>query len=577
MNKHIWFIIFLFIASYGIKQIKADNKTRVIVNTDGEVDDQNTLIRFLLYSDEFDVEGIVKTSSQYHAEDHNWAGDNWTTPYLNAYAQVYPNLLKHDTSYPTPDYLKSVTKLGNVKTVDDTSGETPGSQLIVNVLLDTTDNRPIWIISWGGENTIARALETIEETHPEKMAYVANKIRFYFIWEQDGTFQSYIRPHWERPYNIKTIISDQFITFGYWWTDWNMPTDMAQYFESTWMKNNLIDSSNPLLSLYHTNSDGSFMGEGDSPSFIYLINTGLRNDNLEHPNWGSWGGRYIKIRENTWLDSVPDPSYTYPSGRWYTSTAWGRSSLRNNSATDAQLKTYFKPIWRWIDAIQNDFAARAAWCVKPYSECNHPPVVKLQNALSLNAKPGSTINLSAKGTYDPDGNLISYKWWQYKIAETYKGNITISDSLNQDASFVIPEDATEGETIHIVCSVQDNGSPPITRYQRVIITVDSVNSTTGIEKPNSDNNYPKVFKLNQNYPNPFNPTTMIKYEVAKPSFVTIRLFNILGKEISTLVSGYKRQGTYSVNFNGSGLASGIYFVQMKAKSYYQSIKIVLMK
>jgi len=100
----------------------------------------------------------------------------------------------------------------------DTEGEmkkvTPGSEHIVKVLLDETDDRPIWLQAWGGPNTIARALKTIEEEHPEKMAYVANKIRLFFIWEQDSTYQEYVRPHWSK-YNIQTIVSDQFEAIAY--------------------------------------------------------------------------------------------------------------------------------------------------------------------------------------------------------------------------------------------------------------------------------------------------------------------------------------------------------------------------
>lgn len=140
--------------------------------------------------------------------------------------------------------------------------------------------------------------------------------------------------------------------------------------------------------------------------------------------------------------------------------------------TSAAFKEYFKPIWRWSDAIQNDFAARADWCVKSYKDANHPPVVKLVTPLNIKAKPGSKIHLSAKGTTDPDGNKLSYNWWQYKTAETYKGVVDIKNAKRKVAWFKVPENATNGETIHIVCEVKDNGIPQLTRYQRVVITVD---------------------------------------------------------------------------------------------------------
>ena len=104
---------------------------------------------------------------------------------------------------------------------------TAGSQRIVEVLLDESDQRPVWIQAWGGTNTIARALKTIEEQHPERMAEVAKKIRFYFIWEQDETYQKYIRPHWGK-YGIQTIISDQFIALFYHWKKY-IPADQQAY------------------------------------------------------------------------------------------------------------------------------------------------------------------------------------------------------------------------------------------------------------------------------------------------------------------------------------------------------------
>ena len=71
-------------------------KPRVIVTSDGEIDDECSLVRFLLYANELDIEGIITTSSQYHWHGHKWAGDDWAQPYLAAYAEVYPNLIKHD-------------------------------------------------------------------------------------------------------------------------------------------------------------------------------------------------------------------------------------------------------------------------------------------------------------------------------------------------------------------------------------------------------------------------------------------------------------------------------------------------
>ncbi|MCB1209812.1 MAG: DUF1593 domain-containing protein, partial [Verrucomicrobiales bacterium] len=281
-------------------------RTRVIVTSDGEIDDECSLVRFLLYANEWDIEGIITSSSQYHWHGHKWAGDDWAQPYLKAYADVYPNLIKHDPEYPTPDSLQSRTLLGNVKTEGEMEEVTPGSKRIVEVLLDDSDPRPVWIQAWGGTNTIARALKTIEEEHPEKMAAVAKKIRFYFIWEQDNTYQRYIRPHWGK-YHIPTIISDQFLAFAYDNQRKSIPQEKQRYFSAEWMNQNILRNRGPLLALYKAHADGHFRSEGDSPAFLHTIPTGLRS--MESPDFGGWGGRFVKVRDNTWLDPVSEQRY----------------------------------------------------------------------------------------------------------------------------------------------------------------------------------------------------------------------------------------------------------------------------
>jgi hypothetical protein len=129
-------------------------------------------------------------------------------------------------------------------------------------------------------------------------------------------------------------------------------------------------------------------------------------------------------------------------------------------------------MWRWSDALQNDFASRADWCVKSFEDANHPPVVVLGHAADLKVKPGAKIKLSAKGTSDPNGDKLSYRWWQYEEADTYSGTIEISNAEKQGASFTVPTDAGKGETIHIICEVTDDGTPQLTRYERVVIELE---------------------------------------------------------------------------------------------------------
>lgn len=456
----------------GFSTLAASDKPRVIVTSDGEIDDECSLVRFLLYANEWDIEGIITSSSQYHWQGHKWAGDDWAQPYLKAYAEVHPNLVKHDAGYPTPEFLQARTLLGNVKTEGEMNEVTPGSKRIVEVLLDDSDPRPIWIQAWGGTNTIARALKTIEEEHPEKMAAVAKKIRFYFIWEQDNTYQRYIRPHWGK-FNIPTIISDQFIAIFYHWKKF-LPADKQAYLAGSWMKPNILENHGPLCALYkaHVKGDkgfdeGDFRSEGDSPAFLHTIPTGLRS--MESPDFGGWGGRFVKVRDNTWLDPVAESAYQYPEGRWFGDSAWGRTRLKEEIPNDAELTAYLEPQWRWIDAIQNDFAARADWCVNEFNEANHAPVIQLNGPLNQTVKAGETVKLAASAS-DPDRDKLTCKWWQYADADSVTETVTIANNDSwDDASFVVPNES--GKQVHIILEVADEGVPALTCYQRVIFEI----------------------------------------------------------------------------------------------------------
>jgi hypothetical protein len=88
---------------------------------------------------------------------------------------------------------------------------------------------------------------------------------------------------------------------------------------------------------------------------------------------------------------------------------------------------------------------------------------------------------------------------------------------------------------------------------------------------------PKEYNLYQNYPNPFNPTTTIDYSIPKSGFVTIKIYNVLGSEIKTLVNEEKSTGSYSLQFYGGNLASGIYFCRMQSGSFFKTKKLFLLK
>lgn len=453
------------------KAVAYDDRPRVIVITDGEEDDKASMVRFLLSANDFKVEAIVNSSSEFH-----WVGGKgwhalkpvtWVKDYINLYARVYRNLLLHDSRYPSPEYLLERWKVGNINGVGEDSIRTEGAKFIAGILLDRKDSRPVWIQCWGGCNTLSRALKIIQEDNPGEMSYVARKLRLYLIWEQDGTYQSYIRPNWEK-YQIPTIISDQFDCMAYIWNK-VLPADIKPYFEKEWMTKYILQGKGALCDSYYNNK-GAFNAEGDSPAFLHTMATGLRS--MESPGYGGWGGRYVRIRNNVWMDPQPAAGFIRPAGQWCFSNSWSKKMEHYRESDSIAIRThYFKPMWRWMKAVQNDFAARADWCVKDYPSANHFPIVKLRHTpLDITARRGQLLTLDASNSYDPDKNRLQFHWWVYKEAGTYEGNCKIS-SESSKIKFRVPSDAVRGNTIHVICEVSDDGNPYLTRYQRIIIHI----------------------------------------------------------------------------------------------------------
>ena len=137
-------------------------KPRIIVTTDGEVDDKSSMLRFLVYTNDFDVEGIVQVNSRYQENGHSDEG--WIEQEIDLYEEVRPSLLVHHPDYPTAQHFRDILTVGNeneddlfVPPPDMEVQNTEGEQWIINKLLDD-DPRPIHVVSWGGANTTASAL-----------------------------------------------------------------------------------------------------------------------------------------------------------------------------------------------------------------------------------------------------------------------------------------------------------------------------------------------------------------------------------------------------------------------------------
>ena len=150
---------------------------------------------------------------------------------------------------------------------------------------------------------------------------------------------------------------------------------------------------------------------------------------------------------------------------------WGANEYGRNVRPADTVSTGFRTtIWRWRKDVQNDFAARMDWTIKPYAAANHPPVPALAHADRLTVKSGEIFTLSAAGTTDPDGDSLSFLWFHYPEAGGYKTPLKTQGADNLYAvSYKAPE-VSSPQTAHFILKVTDKGAPSLTRYKRVLVT-----------------------------------------------------------------------------------------------------------
>ena len=440
-------------------------KVRVLVLTDieNEPDDTQSLIRFLTYSNHWDVEGLIATTSIH--QQKRIAPDK-IKQLIRAYGKVRSNLLLHEKGYPETEYLLGITKESYPEfgmTAVGKGKDSEGSEWIIKVI-DKKDDRPVWIPVWGGANCLAQALWKVKMTRsPEDLKKFVAKIRMYTISDQDDT-GPWIRKtfpglfyvgspgyHAAGAYHYATWSGISGDKFHGRFTGANF-----EIVDNPWLDEN-VRSHGPMGAEYPITK---FMMEGDTPSFLGLINNGLNDP--EHPNFGGWGGRYEFYQPRTlkyFYEPETRPIYT--------------DAMDEVKGVDGNFHTSNKAtLWRWREAFQNDFAARMDWTIKSYKEANHPPKAILKHANSLKVKSGEKVTLNAEGSMDPDGNTFAYQWIYYPEPGSYNSKESLGiDNLNAINTFFTAPKVTEPQTIHIILAVTDNGKPALTRYQRVIVTV----------------------------------------------------------------------------------------------------------
>lgn len=522
--KRICYCLMLFVLILSHQNMWAQSghaKPRIIVTADPELDDLNSLIRFLLYSTDFKIEGLVYASSQFH-----WKGDGKGTKFMvpgreytryglnlcpcesyrwkkeerfiheavEAYEKVYSNLIVHNKNYPTPAYLKSKIRYGNIEFEGDFSKDTEGSDLIKNVLMDDQQG-PVYVTAWGGQSTIARALKSIELQYSQKKEWpairkkISNKLVILPSGDQDGTYASYIKPHWP-DVEYRQFRSGPSYSYG---AQLIPIKENAALLTADWMKTN-ISSRGPLGSLYRVWGDGkqmvkddrfdyfglqgytneqlrqmgyivwmpvqpqgSWLGEGDTFTFMNFLDNGLMASNKSYP--GGWAG---KTMTPEFVPAVDPFSNDTSKVKDLVITDSMMNATAAKKAAEADFPSFFP-------AAQQDFAARMLWSVaSKFADANHAPQIKLLSNSVQQVVAGKKIFLKTT-VNDPDGDQFTVKWWQFSRTKSEPALIIENDHALQ-TSVQVPA-ATKEKEFYLVLEVRDHSKLPLTSYKVIKLVV----------------------------------------------------------------------------------------------------------
>lgn len=470
-------VLFLFFIFEGFTQ--KDTRPRLLVLTDigGDPDDEQSIRHLLVYANEFRIEGLIATSDNIPRKGYkHQIRKDLLVKAIKDYGKVRDNLILHAPNYPTAESLLKVVHGGQVdRGVENLQigKETAGSKHIIGAV-DSSDEL-LYITIWGGAHDLAQALLDIKSRRsPKKVKSFVKKLRVFAISDQDAWNSSkmgtgkWIRQNFPEIYYIEpgplTMNSMDASFRGMYQNDSRGSTEtlplvapgVENLNDDKWIKEN-INNWGSLGAGYpndvHQNppTKRNLIGikEGDTPSWFFVYQNGLNNP--EFPEWGGWGGRYTAVGETYYIDAEDN--------HW-------------SGKMDKGLRQKWT-IARWREAYQNDFAARMQWNLLPYKKANHNPIAIINNddskdIILLRVKPGESIKLDANKSFDPDGDEISFNWWQYD--EVSVAEFSLDNANKAIVNVQIPKDFPKGD-IHLILEAKDNGSPALIAYRRVVLQV----------------------------------------------------------------------------------------------------------
>ncbi|MBR7031565.1 MAG: DUF1593 domain-containing protein, partial [Prevotella sp.] len=445
MKTYSLLLILLAVSMTGLAKADAGLKPRLVVCTDiapadVEPDDMESMVRLMAYADCFEVEALI-TSVGWNCDPYPVEWQQYLFRVITAYAKDVPNLMKRSGQkkhlslkkengcqelgyWPSAEYITSRAVMGSmyggIRSIGE-DNDSPGSELLIR-LADEPDQRPIYVAAWGGANTLAQAIWRVKQTRTaEELKRFVRKFRIYTITDQDMQYNMRMDRSYSSHMWLRREFKDdlQFI-----WDEgtWQEQCELGKRHWQQHKEN--IQGKGALGKEYPTYKWGV---EGDTPSFLYVMPNGLNDP--EDPHQAGWAGYHER-------GMCPD-SLTIA---W---TSW-QEPLRSISVGYKQ---------RFYPDELNDFMARMQWADE--GRGNHNPIVivnkqEWMQPIHIKAKAGKTIRLDASKSFDPDGDMLSFHWWQQPEIGTSKAIITQADQPKTNIQ--IPADADKGE-LHLICEV----------------------------------------------------------------------------------------------------------------------------
>ncbi len=473
----ISYLIILLITNHWL-QAQTDHRARIVVTTDitNEPDDQESLVRLLAYANDFQIEGLIGSTGIWKLCD---PATHVIHECIDAYGEVLPNLLLHDSTYPSAAYLHEITSTGNRAYGMSAVGDrvSAGAQTIIKAV-DREDSRPVWCLVWGGANTVAQAIWTVQQTRSEdELNDFIKKIRVYDLAAQDDA-GAWMAKNFPDLFIIRNVAAFKGMSQRFSSERWNkMRGGDESVTTRAWVAEHIQKNHGPMGSKY---PDALHIWEGDTPTYFYLMPNGLNDPEQQ---WqGSWGGRFSREKKkNVNIIAQEYAGHYCEDGGCFVNEIpyldyWVYADVSDRwSYQDTVYENIWSPIFRWRTDFQNDFAARMDRCILPYSEVNHNPVVLIDDqagkyVIYEQVEPDTQLSFDARASFDPDGDSLNFYWWQYGEAGTYDGRIQISEPEGATTRVVIPAQA-KGTEIHLILTVRDDGIPALTSYRRVVLKV----------------------------------------------------------------------------------------------------------